>query len=161
MRYHIRLNPFFIRASFQRRKEMIRIASESQSLLYQGFVSTYRPDWLYMGLTGLNPFFIRASFQRLVDAGLASFEPSQSLLYQGFVSTGRTVISRPNRRRLNPFFIRASCPPGYRSREVASQSLLYQGFVSTSNPSGLQPGRWESGCLNPFFIRASFQRAAL
>ena len=106
----------------------------SQSLLYQGFVSTPDPyparplsevsipslsglrfnecaAQAERALEGLNPFFIRASFQQ------------------------KRSVAWPLRVRLNPFFIRASfqrgCGPTY-TRTTASQSLLYQGFVSTS-----------------------------
>ncbi len=106
------LNPFFIRASFQRTKALSECQSpKSQSLLYQGFVSTQRQANIVRlpagvsipSLSGLrfnsrsdshrwpqyslNPFFIRASFQQSDEFNAA------------------------RDRRLNPFFIRASFQP--------------------------------------------------
>ena len=110
--------------------------TKSQSLLYQGFVSTYIADAIGAIIGSLNPFFIRASFQPL---GAVHYEipypPSQSLLYQGFVSTAVRPAGRDHRRR------------------VSIPSLSGLRFNGRSAVTGSP-----SGGLNPFFIRASFQR---
>jgi len=111
----------------------------------------------------LNPFFIRARFQRHGD-----LRPS------------------PDHARLNPFFIRARFQRFISSRAAAQAAVLIpsssgQGFkvwgdlyierveivlIPSSSGQGFKGARaWsmppKSPSLNPFFIRARFQRPAL
>ena len=132
------LNPFFIRASFQlfARKEKT-CTNSSQSLLYQGFVSTTLWDEkckIYAvsipSLSGLR--FNTAAVQHSNPAAAAVSIPSLS----GLRFNVSAVTHLRERLRLNPFFIRAS--------------FQQRGGRTMTIPS-----------LNPFFIRASFQPLAV
>ena len=184
--------------------EAMRMVNLSQSLLYQGFVSTesrdsfeHSPLVSIPSLSGLrfniefllkktggrvsipslsglrfnghqweaercldcslNPFFIRASFQHPTHIQPARYPRSQSLLYQGFVSTSaqrkpseRSKVSIPSLSGLR--FNRNGASHG-RSVSVSIPSLSGLRFNGAAAPR--TPGRLR---LNPFFIRASFQR---
>ena len=131
----------------------------SQSLLYQGFVSTsseYTSAPIAVSIPSLSG--LRFNLTTIVTAA-TSLAASQSLLYQGFVSTEDCAeyvvdddVSIPSLSglRFNLVSVRRSMS----RRHMLSQSLLYQGFVSTPVlrcSAAPLPG------LNPFFIRASFQ----
>ena len=106
----------------------------SQSLLYQGFVSTTTVNDRQVCAECLNPFFIRASFQHgnFDKIHTASVRLNPFFIRASFQLC--TVLNAPRSRCLNPFFIRASFQPMYEANTTlfgVSQSLLYQGFVST------------------------------
>ena len=103
------LNPFFIRASFQRRgSRMYTLKYPSQSLLYQGFVST-------------------EPYVQLVEVTRVSI-PSLS----GLRFNKRRSLKRQSSRRLNPFFIRASFQ---RRRKIMYK---FEILVSIPSLSGLR-----------------------
>ena len=83
-----RLDPFFIRASFQRSVTPKEIEETlSRSLLYQGFVSTtsaiLRSDMIHVSIPSLSGL----RFNTRPGNTWGPVYTSQSLLYQGFVST--------------------------------------------------------------------------
>ena len=134
----IRLNPFFIRARFQRLEHQHRLNQFRRLnpfFIRARFQSAYHRS-IEEYTKSLNPFFIRARFQRFEIKLYLSLEykvliPSSS--GQGFKGLSYFHRFVPT-KSLNPFFIRAR-------------------FQRSACPPRLLP---KFG-LNPFFIRARFQ----
>ena len=181
------LNPFFVRSLFQRLSEVeTRISGESSSLLCQVFISENR-RWKENAhhAVGLNPFFVRSSFQsgtskrRNFDLlGLNPFFVRSSFQrrFGSATRTTRTSVLIPSSSglhfRVSPG-AKVSFPP-----EVlipSSSGLHFRGMIANEDFSKLDSvlipsssglhfrAGWMTTipmpkCLNPFFVRSSFQR---
>ena len=128
-------NPFFIRASFERKACPPESTTTFQSLLHQGVVRTRLLSNHRMEMECFNPFFIRASFEqkrRMQQLYILCFNPffirASFERPDGDIKLGcRVSIPSSSGRRSNPRDF--TVPEGDKF-----QSLLHQGVVRTRQP---------------------------